>query len=148
MARADGALLRHTSDLDGGYLWLGITGAATRADGSWDSTFGGDAAVLRVRERSALAITGVGLTGTRMATEERWRLSLDGVAGTRIAGVLAGVAIGPSLDLARVDHARAGATATAWVFAGITPFVRVGVLVDGTAYIDIGARLGFPVTRF
>jgi hypothetical protein len=147
MARADEAL-RKSSDLDGGYLWLGITGAATREDGAWDSTFGGDVAVLRVRERSVLDVVGVGFTGTRMATEARWRLSLDGVAGTRIGGVLAGVAVGPSLELARLDHPRAGVTATAWVFAGITPFVRMGVLLDGTGFVDVGARLSFPVTRF
>src|SRR5439155_8348474 len=48
-------------DLDGLYLWLGPIGAAGWQGSSWDSTFGGDATVVRVREHESLGAVGATL---------------------------------------------------------------------------------------
>jgi hypothetical protein len=141
--------LPFSADLDGGYVWLGLTGAATHDRGAWDSVFGLEAAVVRVRERARFGVLGIGLAGGRLARDERWRVSLDGVVGTRLGGrATAGLALGPTVDLARFRHPELGASAMAWLFVGITPYIRVGVLVDGTTYIDLGAQLGLPIARF
>lgn len=141
--------LRSTADLDGGYVWLGATGAATRDDGGWDSVFGLEAAVLRVREHARLGVVGLGLAGARIATAERWRVSLDAIAGTRVVHrAMVGLSIGPTVDLAEVAHPVYGASAMAWVFVGITPYVRVGVRDDGSTYVDLGAQLTLPIARF
>ena len=148
-AHAQPASLPFTGDLDGGYVWLGVTGAATHDEDGWDSLFGVQTAVLRVRERARLTVVGVGLAGARIATTDRWRVSLDGVIGTAIGSrIKAGLALGPMLDLAELQHARVGAGGMAWLFVGLTPYVRFGVLVDGTTYVDVGAQLDLPVARW
>jgi hypothetical protein len=139
--------LPYVGDLDGAYVWLGINGAATHDD-EWDSVFGVQTSVFRVRERSWLALLGGGIAGSRVATEG-WRVSLDALAGTRIASrATVGIGIGPVVDLHDQRHARVGATATVWAFVGVTPYVRAGVLEDGSTYVDVGMQIGLPVFRF
>jgi hypothetical protein len=141
--------LPFTANLDGHYIWLGVSGAATRDDGTWDSVFGMELTVLRVRESAVLGVVGVGLAGSRIATDERWRVTLEAVVGTRLAGrTTAGLAIGPTVDLAELAHPEYGISARAWVFVGITPYVRVGVMADGSKYVDLGAQLSLPIARF
>jgi len=141
--------LPFSADLDGGYVWLGVTGAATHDHGAWDSVFGVEAAMVRVREHARLGVIGAGLTGARIARDARWRLTLDAIAGTRLGSRLTlGLAVGPTLDLAELAHPVLGGTAMAWAFVGITPYVRVGVLADGTTYVDLGAQLSLPIARF
>jgi hypothetical protein len=139
--------LPYVGDLDGRYLWLGITGAATHDDGAWDTVFGAEASIVRVREDAGLALVGGGLAGARVA-KGGWRLSLDAAVGTRVLGRFVGATLGPTLDLEELAHPVAGASATAWMFLGITPYVRIGVLADGTRYIDLGAQVGLPIARF
>jgi hypothetical protein len=130
-------------------VWLGVTGAATHDDGTWDSVFGLEAATVRVRERALLSVVGVGLAGARVAGDERWRLSLDGLVGTRVGRrAVVGLSLGPTVDFAELAHPRYGASARAWVFVGLTPYVRIGVLSDGSAYVDLGAQLSLPIARF
>src|SRR5262249_15351027 len=43
-------------DLDGTYLWLGPIGAASYLDAKWDSTFGGEAAIVVIRERAPIGL--------------------------------------------------------------------------------------------
>ena len=140
--------LPYTADLDGGYVWLGITGAATKDEAGWDSVFGLEAAVVRVRERSRLGVLGLGLGGARLAETERWRLALDGLIGTRIGRAMVGLSVGPILDLDRRAHPELGATVMAWAFVGITPYARVGLLGDGTRFVDVGVQLSLPIARF
>jgi hypothetical protein len=145
--RAPRASLPYVGDLDGSYVWLGINGAATH-DGEWDSVFGVQTSVFRVREGSWLALIGGGLAGSRVATEG-WRVSLDALAGTRIASrATVGIGLGPMVDLHDQRHARLGASATVWAFVGVTPYVRAGVLEDGSTYVDVGMQIGLPVFRF
>src|SRR5438128_5176669 len=71
-------------DLDGWYVWLGPTGAASHVDAEWDSTFGAHLALVRVRERERLGTVGAMVGATRWTERGGGRIWLDGIAGTRI----------------------------------------------------------------
>lgn len=134
-------------DLDGTYVWLGPTGAASHVAADWDSTFGGDLAVLRIRERRTLAAIGATLGGATWTARGGGRLWLDALAGTRIAGRMVGVSAGPILELAELAHPRPGASVGLWVFAGVTPFARVGAVQELGTFAEIGLHIALPVYR-
>jgi hypothetical protein len=137
---------RPSWDLDGVYLWLGPTGAASRVDGAWDSTFGGHAAVVRVREGSPLGVIG-GVVGAALWTERGGgRLWLDAIAGTRLWKMV-GVSVGPILELSEQTHPRLGGSVGIWGFVGVTPFARVGVVEDLGGFAEIGVHIALPVLR-
>ena len=145
---------RDSADLEGTYLWLGPTAAAARGDGGWDSTVGGVAAVLVVREASALAVRG-GALGASLWTERAGgRLWLDAVVGTRLGGggrpgrgVLVGVSAGPLVEFAPTEHPRIGGSVGLWGFVGITPYARIGAASELGAFVEIGVHLMLPVMR-
>ena len=139
--------LRPSWDLDGLYLWLGPTGAASHIDATWDSTFGAHAAVLRIRERESIGAIG-GAAGATLWTErEGGRVWLDLVVGTRLAGKMVGVTAGPIVELADLAHPRIGASVGVWGFLGITPFARVGTVHELGAFAEIGIHIALPVLR-
>lgn len=137
---------RASSDLDGLYLWLGPTGAASRIDGAWDSTFGGLAAVVRVREDAGLGLLGGMLGGTLWTERGGGRIWLDAVVGTRL-GRMVGVSVGPILELSERTHPRVGGSIGLWAFLGVTPFARVGVVEDLGGFAEIGVHVALPVLR-
>ncbi len=139
--------LRPSWDLDGTYLWLGPTGAASHIDETWDSTFGAHAAVLRIREREALGTIGVAAGATLWTERAGGRLWLDLVVGTRLAGKMVGVTAGPIVELADLAHPRVGGSVGVWGFFGITPFARVGVVHELGAFAEIGIHIALPVLR-
>jgi len=135
-------------DLDGTYVWLGPTGGVVRVDGAWDSAWGGGVQVVRVRERAALGVVGAWLGGVHYAARDGGRISLEAVAGTRRGfGRMLGIAVGPALELGASRHPRLGGSATAWLFAGFTPYARVGGLVDTGAFIELGVAFNVPAWR-
>lgn len=137
---------RPSWDLDGTYLWLGPTGAASRVDGAWDSTFGGHAAVVRIREGAPLGVIGA-MAGATLWTERGGgRIWLDAVAGTRIWKMV-GVSVGPILELSERTHPRLGGSVGIWGFAGVTPFARLGVVEDLGGFAEIGVHIALPVLR-
>lgn len=136
-----------TWDLDGLYLWLGPTGAASHIDAQWDSTFGGSAAVIRVREHDLLAGIGGSLGASRWAVRGGGRVWLDTLVATELAGHMTGLSAGPIVELSDFAHPRAGGSVGLWAFVGVTPFVRVGI-VDGLgSFAEIGVHLMLPVLR-
>lgn len=157
-ARADDALrpaapeLRSTADLDGLYLWLGPSGAAAHIDGSWFSSWGGGVQVLRVRERARLGVVGAWLSGVHYAGRDGGRVALQAVVGTRRlfggAGPMLGAGAGPVLELGLAHHPWAGAEASAWLFAGISPYVRAGAVTEAGAYVELGVQVSLPVRRW
>jgi len=137
---------RASSNLDGLYLWLGPTGAASRVDGAWDSTVGGHAAVLRIREGAPLGVIG-GVVGATLWTERGGgRIWLDAIAGTRLWKMV-GVSAGPLLELSDQTHPRFGGSVGIWGFVGVTPFARVGVVEDLGGFAEIGVHIALPVLR-
>jgi hypothetical protein len=138
---------RPSWDLDGIYLWLGPTGAASHVDSEWDSTFGGHAAVLRVREREALGVIG-GAFGASLWTERSGgRIWLDAMIGTRVWGRMIGASLGPILELGDLAHPRPGASLGVWTFIGVTPFARIGFVDELGGFGEIGLHIALPVLR-
>lgn len=141
------ARFRPSWDLDGTYLWLGPTGTAGHVDATWDSTFGGQAAVLRVREREALGVVG-GAIGASLWTERPGgRVWLDAIAGTRLAGRMVGASLGPLVELGDLTHPRLGGALGVWGFFGVTPFARIGIVDELGGFAEIGLHIALPVLR-
>jgi hypothetical protein len=138
--------IRSVDDLDGTYLWVGPTGAATHVDGRWDSLWGGGVQVLRVREHKRLTVYGVWLGGAHYATGDGGRLWIDGVIGTRAIAIL-GLSLGPVVELGAQHHPRLGAAVTVWGFTGVTPTIRIGALQQAGAFVELGVSLSLPAIR-
>lgn len=135
-----------SSNLDGLYLWLGPTGAASRVEATWDSTIGAHVAVLRVREHEHLGAIGATLGASRWTVRDGGRIWLDALVGTRL-GRMVGLSAGPILELAELAHPRLGASAGVWAFLGVTPFVRVGAVQELGGFVEIGIHIALPIIR-
>ncbi|HEU4613588.1 MAG TPA: hypothetical protein VFS15_15965 [Kofleriaceae bacterium] len=133
-------------DLDGLYIWLGPTGAASRIDADWDSTFGADVTLVRVRERAALGAIGATFGASRWTARGGGRIWLDGLLGTRV-GRMVGISAGPLLELSELSHPRLGGSLGLWAFVGVTPFVRIGTVSDLGNFVEIGVHIALPVIR-
>lgn len=134
-------------DLDGLYIWLGPSGAATYVDTDWDSTIGGDLSVMRIRERDAVGALGASFGGAKWTVRGGGRIWLDAIAGTRILGRMSGVSAGPILELSELAHPRVGGSFGLWTFVGITPYARVGSVSNLGAFVEVGIHIALPVVR-
>jgi hypothetical protein len=141
------ATFRPSWDLDGTYLWLGPLGAASLVDAKWDSTFGGEAAVVVVREGAPVGLAGGNLGASRWTERGGGRIWLDGLVGTRLLGRMMGASLGPILELSELAHPRLGASIGVWAFAGITPFARVGAVSNLGMFAELGIHIALPVLR-
>lgn len=141
------ATFRPSWDLDGTYLWLGPIGAASFVDDKWDSTFGGEAAVVVVREGAPVGAAGVNLGASRWTERGGGRVWLDGLVGTRLLGRMLGASVGPILELSELAHPRLGASIGVWGFAGITPFARAGAVSNLGMFAELGIHIALPVLR-
>ncbi len=142
-------LPRSTADLDDTYLWLGPSGAAAQIDGGWHSSWGGGVQVVRVRERQALGVIGGWLSGVHYAGRDGGRIALEAVVGTRrLLGPMIGIGAGPAVELGERRHPRLGLQGSAWLFAGATPYVRLGWLQGSGGFAELGVQLSLPVRRF
>jgi hypothetical protein len=140
------ATFRPTWDLDGTYLWLGPVGAASHIDARWDSTFGAEAAVVVVRERAPLGLVGATLGASRWTGRGGGRVWVDGLVGTRL-GRMMGISLGPILELSELAHPRPGASLGVWCFTGITPFARIGAVINLGMFAEVGIHIALPVLR-
>jgi hypothetical protein len=141
-------VLRPTWDLDGLYLWLGPVGAAANEGGSWDSTFGGDLTVIRVRERQVLGAVGVTVGASKWTTHDGGRIWLDALVGTEpIGNVMVGVSAGALLELDEIDAPRIGGSVGLWAYDAIAPYARIGYIDSLGGFIEIGLHIPLPVYR-
>ncbi len=134
-------------DLDGLYLWLGPTGAASWEGSQWDSTIGGDATVIRVREHEPLGAVGATLGAARWTVRGGGRIWLDGLAGTPALGRMFGASAGPFVELSDLHHPRIGGSIGIWAFLGVTPYARVGAVEGLGAFAEVGLHIALPVIR-
>jgi len=141
------ATFRPSADLDGTYLWLGPIGAASFIADKWDSTFGGEAAVVVVREHAPLGLVGANLGASRWTVRGGGRVWVDALVGTHLLGRMMGASVGPILELSEIAHPRLGASVGVWGFAGITPFVRVGSVSQLGMFAELGIHIALPVLR-
>lgn len=142
---------RPSWDRDGFYLWLGPIGAASvvfpESTADWDSTFGGDLAMVWIRERNRLAAIGLDLGGSLWTARGGGRVWSDVIVGTMLGERMYGVSFGPIVELHELQHPRFGASIGVWAFFGVTPFARVGVVDELGAFVDIGVHIALPVFR-
>jgi hypothetical protein len=141
------ATFRPSWDLDGSYLWLGPIGAASYIDARWDSTFGGEAAVVVVHEHDLLGLAGLNLGASRWTERGGGRVWVDGLIGTHVLGRMMGASLGPILEISELAHPRLGASIGVWGFAGITPFARVGAVTNLGMFAELGVHIALPVLR-
>jgi hypothetical protein len=134
-----------TADLDGTYVHLGPALGAVRAGGGWDTVVGAGLSVLRVREHALVAIVGGRVTAARWS-EGGGRVTAEAVIGTR-AALLVGLAAGPLVDLGDLHHPRLGGSASIWCYAGVVPYVKIGVIAGSDRFIEAGLELPLPVWR-
>ena len=134
-------------DLDGLYLWLGPSGAATRIDSQWDSVWGADATVIDIREDASLGALGGSFGAARWTERGGGRVWLDMLAGTSVGGHMMGGSIGPLLELSDLAHPRAGASVGVWAFFGVTPYVRIGEVEGLGGFAEVGVHVALPVLR-
>lgn len=145
------AAFRPSWDLDGLYVWLGPVGAATwsaspgTGDSAWNSTFGADVAVIRIREREAIGAIG-GSIGANRSALHSGRVWCDAVIGTPVLGHMVGASVGPVVDFSNDHHPRLGASMRFWGFVGIAPYARLGV-IESNPFIEIGVHIPLPVLR-
>jgi hypothetical protein len=135
-----------SADLDGLYVWLGPSGAASRIGAEWDSTVGGDLSVIRVREHEPVGAIGASFGAQRWTVRGGGRLWLDGVIGTNL-GRMIGLSAGPILELNELAHPRFGGSVGAWGFVGVAPYVRVGAVQDLGGFVELGLHIALPVLR-
>jgi hypothetical protein len=143
------APVARVTTLDGTYLALGPTVALVRAGengaASWDGGFGGEIALVRVREHEAMASLGIAAGALRLAAIDRGRAWSEILLGSRIGGIHAGLGAGASVEIDEVRPPRWGSHATVWIFAGVVPYARMGVVEGGGSFAEIGIKIAFPV---
>lgn len=141
---------RPSWDLDGTYLWIGPLGAASYTDDAWDSTIGGQLAIIRVRERRSLGAIGASFGGSLWTSRGGGRLWLDAVVGTRLGpgdGKMMGLSFGPILELSDERPPHAGGSVGIWAFLGVTPFARVGYVEKLGPFVEVGLHIALPAIR-
>lgn len=140
------ANFRPSWDLDGTYLWIGPLAAASYAEDDWDSTVGGQLAILHVRERRGLGAIGASFGASTWTSRGGGRLWLDAIAGTRL-GKMMGVSLGPILELSHERHPHVGASVGVWAFLGVTPYARVGFVDELGGFAEVGLHIALPAIR-
>ncbi|HWN67773.1 MAG TPA: hypothetical protein VNM90_09030 [Haliangium sp.] len=135
------------TSLDGTYLALGPIAAFVRQDGKWDGGFGGEISVVRVREREPLAALGLSVGALLLAEDDRGRLWGEILVGSRLAGIHVGLGAGGGVEVDAVQGRGAG-HATVWIFTGVVPYARVGVVEEVGAFAEIGLKIGLPAVEF
>jgi hypothetical protein len=135
-----------SNNLDGLYVWLGPSGAASRIDAEWDSTIGGDISIIRVRENDLLGAIGGSFGAQRWTVRGGGRLWLDALIGTKL-GRMIGLSAGPILELNELAHPRVGGSIGAWGFVGVAPYVRAGAVTDLGGFVEVGVHIALPVLR-
>jgi len=128
---------------------LAAVASAVRVEGAWDGGFGAEIGVGRLRRAGPVAgwAVSAGILGfSRRSGGRAWAegsLALAGPFGVRL-----GLGAGPAVELDDIRLPRWGGQVTAWVFAAVVPYVRVGHLQEGGTFVDAGVRIPFPVVRW
>lgn len=145
------ARLASTANLDGVYIALGPVAEALYIEDEWDGGWGGEIAVVRVRERAWLSAVGGAIGGIDYADRSGGRFWADAVLGTRRAlpwSLALGIAAGPTVELDDTQHPRWGAQGSLWLYAGVQPYVRVAALQEVGVVVDFGVKIPLPALRF
>lgn len=141
--------LRATRDMDGSYVEIGPLGSLVRVAEKWDGGFGGELAVVRLREHAPLSALGLAAGAMRFAHADNYRVWADVLVANRpLLGVLVGMSGGAVVELDEVVPPRWGAQGTLWFFAGVVPYVRLGSVQKTGIFIDFGIKVALPAFRW
>jgi hypothetical protein len=132
-------------DLDGTYLTAGPVAGALAIQDTWNSAVGAELSLVRLREGRLPALLGVSVGGVVFDRTPGLRSWAELEAGIDRLPVKLGLSVGLAAQLDRVLPPRFGAQATLWVFAGIVPYVRIGVLDELGSYFEAGLMIKIPV---
>jgi len=143
---ADEPILSLDSRLKAFYVAIGPIGVVQRAEGNWDSAFGAELNLTRVRESAAISALGLSIGGSKLSERDGGRFWLGALAGIdRLPGkVPIGLSLGGILDVDAVRHARWGGYATLWFYAGVMPFVRVSTIQKSGSGVELGLSIPLP----
>lgn len=136
---------RMAGDLDGTYLTAGPVAGALAIQDTWNSAVGAELSLVRLREGRFPALVGVSLGGVVFDSAPGLRSWAEVELGIDRFPVKFGVSAGLAAQFDRVVPPHFGAQATLWVFAGIVPYVRVGVLEELGSYFEAGLMIKIPV---
>ena len=140
--------LRSPNDLDGYHLTLGPTGNAMHLESEWDSLFGLEVGLYRVREHQNLSAIGLVAGGGWYSARTGGRAWLQLEAATNKLGPAVGLGAGPTVELDEIEPPRVGAQAAIWLYAGVIPFVRAGAVQETGAFVEVGIRIPLPTLRW
>ncbi len=136
------------ANLDGTYVHLGPAVGVGDTEAGIDTFAGGAVSLTRLREGDLLGLVGGRIAAARWTERDAGRIDGDLVVGTRRLGLLMGVAGGPILDLSSDHHPRIGGSARIWCYAGVVPYLRIGVIAASGRFIEAGLELPLPVWRW
>ena len=132
-------------DLDGTYLTAGPVAGALAIQDTWNSAVGAELSLVRLREGQFPALLGVSVGGVVFDSAPGLRSWAEVELGIDRWPVKFGVSAGLAAQFDRVVPPHFGAQATLWVFAGIVPYVRIGVLEELGSYFEAGLMIKIPV---
>jgi hypothetical protein len=137
------------SSLDGHYLSIGPVAGATTLDDTWTSVVGAELSWVLVREGRIPAGLGVALGAVSFAGEPGGQAWFELEAGLdRLGPLKLGLGLGPVMRFDGIEPPRFGGQATLWIFAGVLPYVRTGVLAgDGPrsgSFVELGVMIKIP----
>jgi hypothetical protein len=131
------------------FAGVAAVGSAVRLEGAWDRAFGAEVGIGRLGEERGLsmwALSGGVLGFSRRSGGRAWT---EGMIGTRWpAGIPLGLGAGPAVELDDLRRPRWGGQVTLWALAGVMPYLRLGAVQQGGAFVDLGVRIAFPVVRW
>lgn len=144
---APNLVFRESSNLDGTYLWLGPSGVAGYIESQWDTAFGVDASLVRVREHEVISALGFSVGASRWTEHSGGRFWVDAMFGTPILEHTIGLSVGPIMEVADLSHPLVGGSVGIWAFLGVTPFARVGTLQSLGTFAEFGIHIALPALR-
>ncbi len=135
------------------HLAIGPVMAGIARSEGWDTQVGGELHLVRLNPSDRLAAIGEAFGALTFASDETIRLYLDSYVGLKVtADLTVGVALAPVIDLHPNRRSIFGAQATAWLHAGIAPYVSAsrmwGLGASNKAEFSIGLRIPFSVANF
>jgi hypothetical protein len=146
VGRAEETQPRHrVTSLDGMWLTAGPIAGAVHLDDTWNSAVGAELSVVRVRESDRVSALGLTLGFVTFDEREGSRVSAELQAGMDVYGIGWGLSAGVAGEFDQVIPPRLGAQGTLWLFAGIVPYVRAGVLEETGAFVETGVMIKIPL---
>jgi hypothetical protein len=137
---------RHpVTSLDGLWLTAGPIAGAVHLHDSWNSLVGAELSVVRLREADKVSV--LGLAGGFVVFDEREgaRVWTELELGTSFGSFGVGVSAGVTAEFDQVVPPRWGTQGTLWLYAGIVPYVRVGVVEETGRYVETGVMIKVPL---